>query len=175
MWKIFWPNAESLFLTKPSAQWCWKFGPDYARRLKKKQGPSVTLGIWTNSSSELTASSSIFGVPWIRMVMSLIFCCSLAAISVQPRFLRRLLRGQGEQPFRIITDKLKSYAAASRTILPGVTHDTQQYANNRAEISHQPTRMRERQMRRFKSRRQAQRFLSLHGVVRNLFALHDIC
>jgi putative transposase len=75
------------------------------------------------------------------------------------RFLRRLLRGQGKQPFRIITDKLKSYGAASRTTLPGVTHDTQQYANNRAEISHQPTRMRERQMRRFKSPRQAQRFL----------------
>ena len=52
------------------------------------------------------------------------------------RFLRRLLRGQGKQPFRIITDKLKSYSAASRTALPGVTHDTQQYANNRAEISH---------------------------------------
>ncbi len=49
-----------------------------------------------------------------------------------------------QAPFRIVTDKLKSYAAAGRTILPGVTHDTQQYANNRAEISHQPTRMRER-------------------------------
>jgi putative transposase len=87
------------------------------------------------------------------------------------RFLRRLLRGQGKEPFRIITDKLKTYAAASRTILPGVTHDTQPYANNRAEISHQPTRMRERQMRRFKSTRQAQRFLSLHGVIRNLFCV----
>ena len=87
------------------------------------------------------------------------------------RFLRRLLRGQGKEPLRIITDKLKSYGAASRTILPGVTHHTQPYANNRAEVSHQPTRMRERQMRRFKSSRQAQRFLSLHGVVRNLFCV----
>jgi len=67
------------------------------------------------------------------------------------RSLRRVLRGQGKEPFRIITNKLKSYNAASRTILPGVTHDTQQFANHRVEISHQPTRMRERQMRRFKS------------------------
>jgi putative transposase len=74
---------------------------------------------------------------------------------------------KARQPIRIIPDKLKSYGAASRTNLPGVTHDTQQYAKNRAEISHQPTRVRERQMRRFKTLRQAQRFLSLHGVVRN--------
>ena len=53
--------------------------------------------------------------------------------------------------------------------MPTVTHDTRQYANNRAEVSHQPTRQRERQMRRFKSRVQAQRFLSVHGVIQNLF------
>ena len=77
------------------------------------------------------------------------------------RFFQRLLRGQGKEPFRIITDKLKSYGAAKRTIMPNVTHDTRCYANNRAEVSHQPTRHRERQMRRFKSPRQAQRFLSV--------------
>ena len=85
------------------------------------------------------------------------------------RFLRRLVRGQGKEPFRMVTDKLKSYGAAKRTVLPRVTHHTQQFANNRAEVSHQPTRMRERQMRRFKSSRQAQRFLSIHSVVHNLF------
>ena len=85
------------------------------------------------------------------------------------RFLRRLVRGQGKEPFRIVTDKLKGYSAAKRTVLPNVGHEIQQYANNRAEVSHQPTRMRERQMRRFKSPRQAQRFLSIHGVVQNLF------
>jgi putative transposase len=84
------------------------------------------------------------------------------------RFLRQLVRGQGKEPFQIVTDKLKSYGAAKRKILPGVTHDTQQYANNRVELSHQPTRMRERQMRRFKSPGQAQRFLSAHGIT-NLF------
>jgi putative transposase len=54
-------------------------------------------------------------------------------------------------------------------MLPHVAHDTACYANNRAEVSHQHTRQRERQMRRFKSRQQAQGFLSVHGVVQNLF------
>ena len=67
------------------------------------------------------------------------------------------------------TDKLRSYGAAHRTIMPSVIHVTDRYANNRAEVSHQPTRQRERQMRRFKSAGQAQRFLSVHGVVQNLF------
>ena len=53
--------------------------------------------------------------------------------------------------------------------MPSVVHDTSQYANNRAEVSHEPTRQRERQMRRFKSAGQAQRFLSVHGTVQNLF------
>ena len=102
--------------------------------------------------------------------MLLIFCCSLTAISLQPSdsFLN-WCGVKAQEPFRILTDKLKSYGADSRTILPSVTHDTQPYANHRAEVSHEPTRMRERPMRRFKSARQAQRFLSLHGVVGNLF------
>ncbi len=53
--------------------------------------------------------------------------------------------------------------------MPSVIHVTERYANTRAEVSHQPTRQRERQMRRFKSAGQAQRFLSVHGVVQNLF------
>ena len=69
----------------------------------------------------------------------------------------------------LITDKLRSYPAASRTVMPSVVHVTDQYANNRAEVSHQPTRQRERQMRRFKSAVQLQRFASVHGVVQNLF------
>ena len=53
--------------------------------------------------------------------------------------------------------------------MPSVVHCTEQYANNRAEVSHQPTRQRERQMRHFKSAAHAQRFLSVHGLVQNLF------
>ncbi len=85
------------------------------------------------------------------------------------RFFRKLLKGQGGEPWRLVTDKLRSYGAAHRTIMPSVIHVTERYANNRAEVSHQPTRQRERQMRRFKSAAQAQRFLSAHGVILNLF------
>ena len=85
------------------------------------------------------------------------------------RFFRELLKSQGDVPRRMVTDKLRSYAAAHRTIMPSVAHDTSQYANNRAEVSHEPTRQRERGMRRFKSMAQAQRFLSVHGITQNLF------
>ena len=85
------------------------------------------------------------------------------------RFFRKLLKGQGCVPRRLITDKLRSYPAAHRIVMPSVVHCTDQYANNRAEVSHQPTRQRERQMRRFKSSAHAQRFLSVQGLVLNLF------
>ena len=85
------------------------------------------------------------------------------------RFFRKVLKRQGREPRRLVTDKLRSYPAACRTVLPSVVHVTDQYANNRAEVSHQPTRQRERQMRRFKSAAHVQRFASVHGRVQNLF------
>ena len=69
----------------------------------------------------------------------------------------------------MITDKLSSYAAAKRIVMPGVEHRQHKGLNNRAENSHQPTRRRERVMKRFKSAGQAQRFLSVHDQVGNLF------
>ncbi len=87
------------------------------------------------------------------------------------RFFSKLMRGQGGGPRRLVTDKLKSYPAAHRTIMPDAVHVTDRYANNRAEDSHESTRQRERLMRRFKSVSRAQRFLSVHGMVQNLFRL----
>ena len=85
------------------------------------------------------------------------------------RFFRRLLRGQRKEPFRIITDKLKSYGAAKREILPSVEHRQHRYLNNRAENSHQPTRQRERRMQGFKSSGHAQRFLAAYGPIAQHF------
>ena len=85
------------------------------------------------------------------------------------RFFRKLLKGQGHEPRRLVTDKLRSYGAAHRTTIPSGVHDNSQYANNRAEVSHQPTRQRERQMQGFKSAAHAQRFSSVHGIILNLF------
>jgi putative transposase len=79
------------------------------------------------------------------------------------RFFRKVLKGLQYVPRVIVSDQLKSYGAAKKTILPGVEHRQSRYLNNRAENSHRPTRKRERHMQRFKSARQAQRFLSAHG------------
>jgi putative transposase len=92
------------------------------------------------------------------------------------RFFKRLLRSHGGEPRKIVTDKLRSYGVARRELIPDVIHDNARYANNRAEQSHEATRVRERVMRgaafrRFKSVGQAQRFLGAHAAVHNLFNL----
>ena len=87
------------------------------------------------------------------------------------RLPRKLLRRQCRAPRVMVTDKLPSYGAAKKDLLPGVEHRQHKGLNNRAENSHQPTRRRERQMKRFKSPGQAQRFLSAHDQINNLFHL----
>ena len=73
--------------------------------------------------------------------------------------------GQRQLPIDITTDKLPSYGAAKRKVMPSVVHCTDKYANNRAEVSHEHTREQERQMRGFKSGGHAQRFLAVHHLV----------
>ena len=151
-------------------QWCRKFGSEYARRLKRQQG---RLGDTWHLDELFVNIRGEQHYLWRAVDQD----GDVIDILVQPRrdrraaerFFRKLLKGQGHEPRRLITDKLRSYAAAHRTIMPSVAHDTSQYANNRAEVSHEPTRQRERQMRRFKSSAQAQRFLSVHGITQNLF------
>ena len=98
-------------------------------------------------------------------------------ILVQPRrdkraamkFLRKLLKGLAYVPRVVITDKLASYGAALREVLPSVEHRRHKGLNNRAENSHQPTRERERRMRRFKDPGHAQRFLAAYGPIASHF------
>jgi putative transposase len=85
------------------------------------------------------------------------------------RFFRKLLRATRRRPRVIVTDKLRSYAAAKRIVMPGVAHRQHRYLNNRAENSHQPTRERERRMRHFKSAAHAQRFVAVHGIIASHF------
>jgi putative transposase len=85
------------------------------------------------------------------------------------RLMRKLLKKQGCTPRVMITDKLRSCAAAKRQLMPGVEHRRHKGLNNRAENSHQPMRRRERVMKRFKSARQLQRFVSIHDPIANLF------
>ncbi len=87
------------------------------------------------------------------------------------RLMRKLLKGQCVAPRVIITDKLRSYNAARREIMPSVEHRSHKGVNNRAENSHLAVRRRERGMIRFKSAGQCQRFISIHGPIANLFHL----
>jgi putative transposase len=153
-------------------QWCEKFGPGYAARLKRRQG---RLGDTWHLDEVFVTIRGRRQYLWRAVDQD----GDLIDILVQPRrnrraaekFFRKLLKGQGCEPRRLVTDKLRSYRAAHRVVFPSVIHDTSQYANNRVEVSHQPTRRRERQMQRFKSAAQAQRFLAVHGLVGNLFRL----
>jgi len=87
------------------------------------------------------------------------------------RLLRKLMKRQCRAPRVMVTDKLPSHGAAKGELMPGVERRRHKGLNNRAENSHQPTRRRERRMKRFKSPRQAQQFLSAHDRVGNLFHL----
>ena len=151
-------------------RWCRTFGRAYARRLRQRRG---RLGdTWYLDELFVTLNGRQQYL-WRAVDED----GDLLDILVQSRrnrraavrFFRSLLKRHGRVPRRLITDKLRSYAAACRVVMPSVVHCTDQYANNRAEVSHQPTRQRERQMRRFKSAAHLQRFAAVHGVVQNLF------
>ena len=153
-------------------RWCRTFGPQYARALRRRRGRMGDT--WYLDELFVTIQGRRQYL-WRAVdedgdVID-ILVQSRRNRQAAERFFRKLLKSQGREPRRLITDKLRSYAAAHHTVMPSVVHCTEQYANNRAEVSHQPTRQRERQMRRFKSAAHAQRFLSVHGVVLTLFRL----
>ncbi len=153
-------------------QWCQKFGPDYARKLKKRQG---RLGDTWHIDEVFVTIQGERQYLWRAVDQD----GDIIDILVQrrrnqraaERFFRRLIKGQGGEPRGLVTDTLRSYDAAHRSIMPTVRHINHVYANNRAEVSHQPTRQREYHMRGFASSIQAQRFLTLHGLTQNLFRL----
>ncbi len=85
------------------------------------------------------------------------------------KFFKKLFKTQPRKPTVIISDKLPSYKAALRDMEVKIKHNTRQYANNIAEISHQKIRQQQRQMRNFKTIKHAQNFLVNHGLINNLF------
>jgi putative transposase len=159
-----------------SARWCNKFGPGYANRLRRQARhcgdtwfvDEVFVRIGGERHYIYRAvdqdDNTVDTLVQKRRNKQAAIC-----------FFRKMLKRQGRSPRRMVTDKLKSYSAAHREVMPSVVHSTEQYENNRAEVSHEPTRQRERQMRRFKTPGQAQRFLAVQGVVLNLFRLGCHC
>ena len=135
--------------------WCIRFGPAYARRLRKK--PNKFGDHWYLDEISTVTIHGTRMYLWRAVDQD----GDLIDVLVQKRkdkkaakrFFRKMLKHQGEIPKRIITDKLRSYSAAKREVMRSVSHCQDRYANNRAEVSHQHTREQERQMRRFKSGR----------------------
>jgi putative transposase len=150
--------------------WCNKFGPKYAKRLKcRHQGFGDTFYIDEVFVRIAGKQQYLWRAVDQDGEVVDVFLQSRRDGATVKRFFKRLLKNHHGEPRKIVTDKLRSYGVAHRELIPESIHDTTQYANNRAELSHQPTRVRERGMRCFKSVRQAQRFLSVHAAVYNLF------
>jgi putative transposase len=164
--------------------WCNKFGSKFATRLRKKhQGYGDTFFVdeifikidgkqhylWRAVDQESLPHerSECFGYGEVVDV----FLQKRRNAKAAKRFFRRLLGRHKGEPRKIVTDKLRSYGVAHRELIPDAIHDTSQYANNRVEQSHELTRVRERGMRTFKTMNQAQRFVTVHAAVYNLFNL----
>lgn len=152
--------------------WCNRFGPKYAARLKRKhRGYGDTFFI-DEVFVKIDGERHYLwrAVDQDGEVVD-VFLQKRRIGTAAKRFFKRLLKKHRSEPRKIVTNKLRSYGVAHRELVPDSIHDTSQYANNRAELSHQSTRVRERGIRKFKSITQAQRFLGVHSAVYNLFNL----
>ncbi len=153
-------------------QWALKFGQAFANQVRRRLPAAGDK--WHMDEVVITIS----GVKhWLwravdqnGMVLD-VLVQSRRDTKAAKRLLRKLLKRQCRAPRVMVTDKLASYGAAKGEVMPSVEHRRHKGLNNRAENSHQPTRRRERQMKRFKSPGQAQRFLSAHDPINNLFHL----
>jgi putative transposase len=164
---------RGIIVTRESIRlWCIKFGALYARRLKRKhRGYGDTFYI-DEVFIKINGKQHYLwrAVDQDGEVVD-VYLQARRDGAAAKRFFKRLLRNNGSEPRKIVTDKLRSYGVAHRELISETIHSTGQYENNRAEQSHEATRVRERGMRKFKSVRQAQRFLGVHTAVSNLFNL----
>jgi len=153
-------------------QWALEFGQDFANRIRRRQPAAGDK--WHLDEVAIKIAGKKHWV-WRAVDQDGIVLDILVQRRrnkrAAKRLLRKLLKRQCRVPRVRITDKLASYGAAKKEIAPGAEHRKHKGLNNRAENSHQPTRRRERQMKRFKSAGQAQRFLSAHDQINNLFFL----
>jgi transposase-like protein len=151
-------------------RWVLKFGPSIARRLRARR---------PRPSDRWHLDEMVVRIAGVRMylwravddegeVLDMLVQRRRDTRSAL-RLMRKLLKKQGFGPKILVTDKLRSYAAAVRHLRLICRHEQGFRENNRAENSHQPVQRRERKLQRFKSARSAQRFLSMHGAVHNTF------
>ncbi len=142
-------------------QWCHKFGQTFANGLRRRR---PRPGDKCHLDEVFLTINGRRHYPWRAVdqdgnVLDILVQSRRNAKAAK-RFFHKLLKGLSYVPRVLITDKLASHGVAQRELLPGAEHRRSRYLNNRAEDSHQPTRQRERAMKRFKSPGHAQRFLS---------------
>ncbi|MHC2483120.1 IS6 family transposase [Rhizobium leguminosarum bv. viciae] len=151
-------------------RWCRKFGAAYAKQLRRKK-PS-RKDIWHLDEVVISIGGQKHWL-WRAVDQDGYVLDEIVQTrrdtKAAKRLLVRLLKKQGLSPKRIVTDKLRSYGAAKRDVMPGVEHRSHKGLNNRAENSHVPLRKRERMMQGFRSVGGLQRFISVFSAVRNLF------
>ncbi|MBT3832645.1 MAG: IS6 family transposase [Gammaproteobacteria bacterium] len=164
---------RGVIVTRQSIRlWCNKFGSKYAARLHKRhQGYGDTFFI-DEIFIKIGGKQHYLwrAVDQDGEVVD-VFLQKKRDGQAAKRFFKRILKKKKGDPRKIVTDKLRSYGAAHRKLIAETIHSTEKYANNRAELSHQPTRVRERSIRKFKFMKQTQRFLSTHAAVYNFFNL----
>jgi putative transposase len=153
-------------------QWSEKFGREFANRIRRRAPARGDK--WHLDEVVITIRGEKHwlwrAVDQDGYVLDVLVQNRRDRVAAQ-RLMRRLLKKSGKAPRVMITDKLKSYGAARKDMGLHIEHRQHKGLNNRAENSHLPTRRRERIMRRFKSPRQVQMFLSIHDQVANLFHL----
>ena len=150
--------------------WCAKFGPAYAAQLRRRRPRPGDK--WHLDEVFVKINGATYYL-WRAVdqhgdVLDILVQSRRNAVAAK-RFFRKLRKGLRYVPRVLVTDKLASYQLAHRELVPSVTHRRSKYLNNRAENSHQPTRVRERVMKRFASPGQAQRFLFAFGSIREHF------
>ena len=151
-------------------EWCGKFGKTYANDLRRRRPRPGNKWHLDEVFLKINGKDHYLWrtVDQDGNVLD-ILVHSQRSKKAAKRFFRKLLKGLRYVPRVIITDKLKNYSAAKAEIMPGVEHRQHKGLNNRAENSHQPTRVREKVMRRFKSAGHVQRFLSAFGIISSHF------
>ncbi|WP_411194453.1 IS6 family transposase [Rhodococcus erythropolis] len=141
--------------------WCTRFGPEYARRLRRRQPQS---GDTWHLDEVFVNIGGVRKYLWRAVdqhgnVLDILIQ-SRRDGKAATRFFKKILKQQGRRPRVLVTDKLASYQVAHRTTMSATAHRQSKYLNNRCENSHQPTRQRERAMKGFRTVSSAQRFLA---------------
>ncbi len=162
-------------------RWCAKFGQGYAGALRRRQPRPGDKWYLDEVFVKINGERKYLwrAVDQDGNVLDILVQNRRDKTAAR-RFFRRLLKKTRTVPRVVVTDKLRSYGAAHREVMPSVEHRQSKYLNNRAENSHQPTRQRERAMKGFRSTGAAQRFLSAFSGIsphfrprRHLMTAHD--